>query len=702
MPVFGEYHTEDKPLFMSGRHGQVRTYWLANRPGMDDDRYYFIKSIALPAPGSTQEANVQGRPIEDLAADFLASVARLKAAYRADPELMAPIHAAGRTDTELWYATDYYPRQSLADFESSAAEINHATLEHVVYSVACACLALQRSTGRSHGNLKAANVLLTGERGPLRQTPLRVIDVAGLALPAVPEELQDPGETDETIRNAMEASDLRGIGGIILELVESNPIEGPDDYRLPIAPSTLWNVLGKHSQRWLDLCNRLLDPDLSLEEINLQSLAKEFKTRPRRGRTAARVAVSLVLVCGIASYLLWNQPVKELTRTWARDAGRVLGAASGAPAGSSTGQSGSSDISEQREPNPTVFEPNPVAPSPPPVLAQESSSRAESRNTEPTEELANSVSQSVEPSARPGSVHGETTVSEPPEPDPPREAASANTEPDHSTATMIPSTRETNDLHAQNTASASQPASADFQPVEPSAAPEPANGETKVVEPRENESTSQTASVNLNPVESATAPASSNEEQGSLVRNTRAPTQTANANNSQQVQSPARRVPSQESINRQARDAEATRRTTRAITNAVAPGARAASNRQSVASQRRDTRSMGQTVISRPKPAQSAAPPVRSATPAPVTAAKLDEQLRQLEAEASRVVALRRNSELFARVDLLEAQYARANLLTGKTKRRLDLLRATMAKKVPGASQQRTITGPLLGPGDGR
>jgi hypothetical protein len=317
MPVFGEYETLAKPLFTRARFGQTRTYWIAQRRGTEAPRDYFIKSIALAA----QNVGAPAPPPADPSADFFESIARLNQPQRRHAEGIAPIHAFGRTETGLWYATDYYPRQSLVQFCSTAADITDAGLRHIVHGLASACLALQQGTGRSHGNLKPGNVLLAGEPASLSETPLHLIDVAGFTA------LRQPLETDPNpvvpygepaLRETAERRDLLGIGRILLQLVESNPIEGPADYTLPITFSVPWRALGEDSQRWLDLCNRLLAPNLSLNEINLQSLARDFQPVPQRSQAAPlTTGLSVVLIAGTC-LALWSQPWKHTSQARTR------------------------------------------------------------------------------------------------------------------------------------------------------------------------------------------------------------------------------------------------------------------------------------------------------------------------------------------------------------------------------------------------
>src|SRR5207247_10606376 len=72
----------------------------------------------------------------------------------------------------------------------------------------------------------------------------------------------------------------RALGDVSLGLVEDRLIQSGNDYEYPIVPSLTWGRLGKDGTRWRLLCNRLLDPELSLDKVNLESLAKEFRPNP--------------------------------------------------------------------------------------------------------------------------------------------------------------------------------------------------------------------------------------------------------------------------------------------------------------------------------------------------------------------------------------------------------------------------------------
>jgi hypothetical protein len=631
MPVFGEYETLGRPLFMSGRQGQIRTYWIARRGGEEDGRVYFIKAVALPSRESSQ------RPV----ADFFEGVTRLQEACRAAPELLAPIYSSGQTDTEVWYATDWYPRRSFIEFESSSNDLKNAALGHVVYSVARACLALQRATGRCHGNLKPGNVLLAGEPGPLRLTPLRLIDAAG-STSRQPSAADLEADATPATCDTAEPRDLLGIGQMILQLVESNPIEGPEDYSLPIEASTPWRVLGKHSQRWLDLCNRLLDPELSLDEISLESLAEDFKPPPRLHRSTAVLAgLGLMLVAGLASYPMWRQGLRRGSEPALRETER---------AASAQGPVSSISLAEG-------------------TTARRAPSRLNTKDTaaSPITDKARGLPSAIDMPSTSGRVAAV-----------PANADAAIEAIDPPTQTIDPGRAKV----AAVTPTIEPAGFAVTAQAPDSGAPAGSATGRFNSEPPQTESTAQTTVRKTTPVDSATPPVVSNpQELGSAPPETRS---TADTN----VSRPTR-------------------------VDSAPPPARTQSQPQRIGPSARE---LGQSIVSEPMPVDLANAPVlsnprrngsaprdtrstaqesRTSVPSPpVAIADLDRQLRQLEARVASAVAVRRNYELFAQVDSIEAQYAKARHLSGRRQMRLDLLRSNMIKKMLGPPPGRPLPQP--------
>ena len=265
----------------SDERGHVSTVWQARKSGASGGRLYAIKCYA-PHRRKPKEGQPEDALDEDRGLEFLEGIKQLKKARSEGGRYLPPIHAFGIADTGAWYVTDFYPRNTLKAWIARRGGVDSAAaVRHVIYSIVTGCLALKRSRGYSHGNLKSGNVFLVGKPRPLRHTPLHLADpypVAPLQLTRF--ECDDRHEPGELYDKVIEARDLRALGELILGLVEGRFIQSGNDYEYPIVPSLTWGRLGKHGTRWRLLCNRLLDPELSLDKVNLESIAKEFRPNP--------------------------------------------------------------------------------------------------------------------------------------------------------------------------------------------------------------------------------------------------------------------------------------------------------------------------------------------------------------------------------------------------------------------------------------
>ena len=277
MPTFGEFETVGQPYAVSDVRSHVSTIWQARKTGAGGEPLYVVKCYAprgrAASPGQPEEALAHDRRLE-----FLEGIKQIKKAQSEGGRGLAPIYALGTTDTEAWYVTDFYPRKDLQAWIDRKGEVNGAALRHVVFSVVTACLALKRSRGCTHGNLKPSNIFLAGKPRDLRKTPLLLTD----AYPAAPLQLarleaDDRHEAGELLHQVMEAQDLAALGQLILQLVEGRLLSRSDDYNYPVERSPAWDAVGKDGDYWLQWCNKLLNPQLSLETINLETLATEFK-----------------------------------------------------------------------------------------------------------------------------------------------------------------------------------------------------------------------------------------------------------------------------------------------------------------------------------------------------------------------------------------------------------------------------------------
>jgi len=312
MPTFNDYETIGEPIESREESAYFTQVWQAGRIHATDGRLYAVKCYVPRQPrraeGAPKEALEGHRTLE-----FLEGVKQIKKAGEGR-KCLTPIHDFGLTPSGdgAWYVTDFYgdaapvlPR-TLRSFITRGGSVDDAALRHAIHSVVLGCLSLKRSRGFSHGNLKTTNLFRAGKPRSLRKTPLLLGDPYPMA-PLLLARLnpQDKLEVGELLRDTMEAHDLRAIGELILQLVEVRLLTREGDYDYPVNPSPAWNRLGKDAERWRELCNRLLDPNLTLERMNLELLEKELRPGllSSYGWWAAGAAVLLCLAVGI---IVWR------------------------------------------------------------------------------------------------------------------------------------------------------------------------------------------------------------------------------------------------------------------------------------------------------------------------------------------------------------------------------------------------------------
>jgi hypothetical protein len=310
MPVFGEYESDSEPFEVNEESGYVTRVYRARKSGRGPA--VAIKSFRAiwAARGSVD--------VQELAPDFELhfheAITLLQRAYAGPQGGIAPVHAHGRSvEAGTWYATDYCERGSLKRLVERRFNPDDAALRNIVGQVVAGCLAMRQVIGRSHGNLKLANILVGGAAAPLRRAPLYLTD----PYPASPSQIAglsggDRSEVGSLLADVAETQDLHGLGEVILQLVEGRVYSRRSDYNYPIAPSDRWARLGKTADDWRALCNQLLDPHRKPGQITLDQLAQRFPPKQLTHRTtqlALRVAAGFVVLLGVGWGLIaFNSP----------------------------------------------------------------------------------------------------------------------------------------------------------------------------------------------------------------------------------------------------------------------------------------------------------------------------------------------------------------------------------------------------------
>lgn len=263
MPTFGKFETTRE---LGPAHGvdSVAEVFVARIPNETPPRDYVVKVFArMRLSGEDEQTQSDLDPLLlELSRAFLSQVELQKKTAEQSP-WVAPVIDSGRSFSGPWFATFLYPR-TLHKVISGRVAVDDNSFLHVIRGVTEGALAFRNVCGRSHGNLKLANVLISGA-GRLSKAEVRVSDPL-------------PGGEEEVAR--YELADLRAIGRIIYQLVRRREIEDDESsILLPLKISKEWtDIFGdKKAPIWLEICNRLLDRSLSLSSYDLQRLAADLK-----------------------------------------------------------------------------------------------------------------------------------------------------------------------------------------------------------------------------------------------------------------------------------------------------------------------------------------------------------------------------------------------------------------------------------------
>ena len=309
MPIFGEYETVGEAHAVTYFHNHFSTVWRVRKGEDHGDRsHYALKCITPRRRETYHKGDSDDQKLEaDSGLAFIEVFKQIKKAQSEGGRSLAPIHAFGTCEAGVWYVTDFCERHSLKVWVNRQGQVDDQSLRHVVHSVVIGCLTLKRSCARSHGNLKLSNVLRGGRNQTLRKTRFMLAD----PMPLPSASISRLNKTDRRniggmVHDVFEVQDLKAIGELILQLVEGRVIESGFDYNYPISFSPAWGRLGKEGENWRDLCNQLLDPQLTLDKVNLKWLAA--KTKPsstgRNLATFSSVLLASVLVGGGAYLFL--------------------------------------------------------------------------------------------------------------------------------------------------------------------------------------------------------------------------------------------------------------------------------------------------------------------------------------------------------------------------------------------------------------
>jgi tetratricopeptide (TPR) repeat protein len=303
MPAYGDFETVGDPLAVTEELHAVATVWRARRSGGGDRREYALKLYA-PKREAAEEPSAEDTRVLHLEHDaglwFAEGIKDLQRAGKHARGCLAKIHALNATGEGVWYVTDFCPR-TLAKFATLRGRVDSEGLRHVVWSVVIGCLALKRARGYGHGNLKLNNIFLMGAGRALGKIPVQLADPYA---PAARQWAALDADARQLLAQQVEAQDLHAIGELIFQMVEGRLIRpGEQEHEYPIRFSPAWQALGKEAGPWLERCNRLVNPSLKLEEMNLEALERELRPSAAAANLKwilAGAATTVVVAAGLA------------------------------------------------------------------------------------------------------------------------------------------------------------------------------------------------------------------------------------------------------------------------------------------------------------------------------------------------------------------------------------------------------------------
>ena len=314
MPSYGSYETTRE---IASGHGSV--VYSARKAGESKDNYA-VKVFALEPFIDDQDARQElDQLVDQFNQTFTRSIEIQKRAAQSSRNV-APVFEVGREMRGGWYATRLYPR-SVQKILDGRIALNREWFHHIIASMTRGALDLKRICGRSHGEIQPSNILI-GAAEKVREAEVVLSDPL-------------PGETAEAAR--FEIADLHAIGKIIFELVRRREIEDASEHSiLPLLPSAEWtSIFGKNTEGWLSLCNRLLDPNLSLDSYNLEKLEADLgRLQPKppvTGKVLTLAAVGVALLGVGAFYFIRSAGRGTLVVTTDPPSGRIQVKPEGGP-----------------------------------------------------------------------------------------------------------------------------------------------------------------------------------------------------------------------------------------------------------------------------------------------------------------------------------------------------------------------------------
>jgi formylglycine-generating enzyme required for sulfatase activity len=275
MPSFGRYKTV-RELY---RIGFVVLY--SGRAEDSPEEKFAIKAFQ---PSALLLEKERAKAESDL---FLSSASVQQKVSASGAQHWAPIFEQGLSPDGAFYVTNKYDH-SLQQLIDGRVKLTAQTLHAIIESAAKGLIELKQACSRPHGNLKAANVLITGA-ADFSQTKVVLTD-------PLPDEYIDTEVHWDT--------DLRAIAEFIYQFVMHRPSPVSSGWQVPETEE--WARLGKQANDWRNLCNRLLNACTKPGAMTVETLLEELaKLKAAKPVPTHRYIIAAGLIVTVSTFILW-------------------------------------------------------------------------------------------------------------------------------------------------------------------------------------------------------------------------------------------------------------------------------------------------------------------------------------------------------------------------------------------------------------
>lgn len=275
MPSFGRYKTV-RELY---RIGFVVLY--SGRAEDNPEEKFAIKAFQ---PSALLLEKERAKAESDL---FLSSASVQQKVSAGGAQHWAPIFEQGLSPDGAFYVTNKYDH-SLQQLIDGRVKLTAQTLHVIIESAAKGLIELKQACSRPHGNLKAANVLITGA-ADFSQTKVVLTD-------PLPDEYIDTEVHWDT--------DLRAIAEFIYQFVMHRPSPVSSGWQVPQTEE--WARLGKQADDWRNLCNRLLNACTRPGAMTIEDLLEELdKLKVAKPVPTHRYIIAAGLIVAVSIFILW-------------------------------------------------------------------------------------------------------------------------------------------------------------------------------------------------------------------------------------------------------------------------------------------------------------------------------------------------------------------------------------------------------------